>query len=767
MTRHRLFRLNAYLVAGFSVFVATVFTLLFQLSLANTILPFYFVAVAISSWHGGLKPGMVAVVCSVICVNYFFIPPINTFTVTTLGDLIRLGTFFTVATIISLLNENLRNAKQQLQQLSDSQLQTYAMQLQQALKAAHMGMWSWNLVTGEVTWSPEHEQLFGLAPGTFDGRIETFEAFLHPEDRESLNQAIQTAVQGQCNYQHEYRVVWQDGSIHWVEGRGQVFYNATNQPVYMAGTIMNIDQRKQAELALMQSEERFRSVFEQSPLAMMRFAPDGRLLCVNPAWETMWGTPPQMLADYNILQDQQIAAIGDQPAVQRAFAGEVVDLPARFYDPALMGHSGQAHWVEPFLYPIQDCTGQVLEIILVSRDVTARKQAEQSLQQLNNELEQRVATRTAELKVLNERLLQSLSELQSSKQEVEDLYNQAPCGYHSLDAEGRFIRINQTELNWLGYEADEILGKQFTDFLTPEGIRQFQKNFPILKQQGWIHDLEYDLRCKDGSLLPISLSATAVKDANGNLVMTRTNVFDRRERKRIDQIKSEFISIVSHELRTPLTSINGALELLSTGLLKPESERGQQTIQIAAQEADRLTRLVNDILDLERLESGKVRLEIKPCNLADLMFRAADFMQLAADQAAITLTVVPLSLSLNIDSDRILQVLTNLLSNAIKFSPPGSTVWLTAEFSSPPYSAPSILFSVKDQGRGIPPTMLESIFERFHQVDTSDSRKKGGTGLGLAICRNIIEQHGGKIWAESVVGQGSCFKFILPLENSQ
>jgi signal transduction histidine kinase len=170
-------------------------------------------------------------------------------------------------------------------------------------------------------------------------------------------------------------------------------------------------------------------------------------------------------------------------------------------------------------------------------------------------------------------------------------------------------------------------------------------------------------------------------------------------------------------------------------------------------------RLINDILDIERINSGKISMHFQICNAADLMTQAADEMRAMAEKAEITLCVAPLHAQLWADPDRIVQTLTNLISNAIKFSPAGSHVWLSAEIQM----TPNILFKVKDEGRGIPEDKLETIFDRFQQVDASNSRNQGGTGLGLAICRSIVQQHGGAIWAESVLDQGSTFYFTLPL----
>ncbi|HAX74971.1 MAG TPA: hybrid sensor histidine kinase/response regulator [Cyanobacteria bacterium UBA11372] len=240
-------------------------------------------------------------------------------------------------------------------------------------------------------------------------------------------------------------------------------------------------------------------------------------------------------------------------------------------------------------------------------------------------------------------------------------------------------------------------------------------------------------------------------------------------RKQAEEKKDELISIVSHELRTPLACIRTALELLSTGHYGVLEAKGHQFIDIALTNSDRLLRLLNDLLDLERIEAGIDLTCRENCNIADLMEQAADSLQAMAEQSEVTLSVSTMPVKRYVNPDHIIQVLTNLLSNAIKFSNPGSTVWLTAELpetgdveagSNPQLQ--NLLIKVKDRGRGIPSDKLESIFGRFEQVYPSDSHQKGGSGLGLAICRSIIEQYGGRIWVESSLGGGSTFYFTLP-----
>jgi signal transduction histidine kinase len=198
--------------------------------------------------------------------------------------------------------------------------------------------------------------------------------------------------------------------------------------------------------------------------------------------------------------------------------------------------------------------------------------------------------------------------------------------------------------------------------------------------------------------------------------------------------------------------------MLTSGLLDAEPETGKRLLEIAMDSTERLIRLINDILDVERIESGKVSMEKQLCNVANLITSATNGVQAMAEKFGVSLAIAPVALDVQADSDRIIQTLTNLLSNAIKFSPQGTTVFLSATLHKE-----HVLFQVRDQGRGIPEDKLDTIFERFQQVDASDSRNQDGTGLGLAICRNIVQQHGGRIWVESTLGIGSTFYFTLPV----
>jgi CheY-like chemotaxis protein len=233
---------------------------------------------------------------------------------------------------------------------------------------------------------------------------------------------------------------------------------------------------------------------------------------------------------------------------------------------------------------------------------------------------------------------------------------------------------------------------------------------------------------------------------------------DVTERRAVERLKSEFVSTVSHELRTPLTSIRGALGLLGSGLLGTIDDKGKRMLEIAVSNTDRLVRLINDILDIERIGSGKSELTRRHVDAHAVMVQALEGVLSMADQAGVRLVIERSFGDLWGDTDRIVQTLTNLLGNAIKFSPRDTTVTVSGTANGSEF-----VFCVSDQGRGIPEEKLETIFERFSQVDASDSRDKGGSGLGLAICQSIVRAHGGRIWAEKNDPVGSRFQFTIPL----
>jgi signal transduction histidine kinase/PAS domain-containing protein len=423
--------------------------------------------------------------------------------------------------------------------------------------------------------------------------------------------------------------------------------------------------------------------------------------------------------------------------------------------------------LEVHTIPVFDSAGRVRYSINAFQDITERRQAEQLRANYERELEQRVAEQT-----------DSLAQGEVTRQA---LISAIPDLLMRVDRQGSILEIYNLEaVHWLGDKStpyQQIIYNNLPSAIAAERRRCIEAALATsaIQRHEYEFSIDRQIYYEEARIVPVTQDEV--------LVVVR----DISERRKIDRLKDEFIAIVSHELRTPLTSIRGALGILNSGVLNNRPEKAQHMLKMSLFNTERLIRLVNDILDLERLASGKVKLVKEQCQVKELMQLALDSVEAIALEADIALHLTSLKATVWAAPDAIVQALVNLLSNAIKFSNPGRCVWLSAEVwgngskHSPDHtvdkepdnlahrSAPShshILFSVIDQGRGIPTDRLEFIFERFQQVDVSDSRQKGGTGLGLAICKSIVEQHGGEIWVDSVLGQGSRFYFTLPIEPS-
>ena len=342
------------------------------------------------------------------------------------------------------------------------------------------------------------------------------------------------------------------------------------------------------------------------------------------------------------------------------------------------------------------------------------------------------------------------------------IFENAGVGITFSDLEGPVILdVNQTFSAMVGRSRDELRGGDFSTITHPDELEAFQSLTPKTID-GFQREIRF-LR-RDGNELWGNLTLSLLRDEAGiprNVIGVLQDITTRKE---AEQVKDEFISVVGHELRTPLTSIRGSLGLLEGGVFGELPKEAQSMLELAVTNTDRLVRLINDVLDIERMDAGRMELELAPVRAAELVANAIQVVQMNATEDGLTLAAdVDRDLTVAVDADRIIQVLVNLLGNAIKFSPRLGTITVTA--SAGPEQGRA-RFAIGDTGRGIPADRLESIFERFRQVDSSDAREMGGSGLGLAIARDIVSHHGGQMNVESEVGVGSTFYFTLPLASA-
>jgi PAS domain S-box-containing protein len=565
-----------------------------------------------------------------------------------------------------------------------------------------------------------HAKAFGLSdPAQAVGKTD-FDFFAAEHAQQAYNDEQEVINNGNQMTAKEEKETWPDGRVTWVSTIKMPFRDANGAIVGTFGLSRDITERKRAEQALREAEEQFRLLFAATPLPTFLWDLETlQYLEVNDAAVSHSGysrdellrmrvtdlLPPE--AAPRILSQMQVIRTQSRDRGQgrhRLKDGRVVDVEADAHALHFRGRRA---------------------VLGVIQDITERKRAQQALRE--------------------------------SEERYRDLAENAAELIQGVSPQGQFLYVNRAWRQTLGYSEGEIARLSITDILSPQHLTRYQQVLAMVMAGETVNDFETVFVAKNGTQIIVEGSVNC-RLVDGKAVATSgifRNVAARRE---IEKMKNEFVSTVSHELRTPLTSIRGSLGLLAGGLLTADPGKARRMVDIAVANTDRLVRLINDILDIERIESGRVKMEKRACEAASLMLQAVDSVRELADKAGVKLEVSPGPGRILADPDRVIQTMTNLLDNAIKFSPQGSTISLHLRRQNG-----DMLFEVKDRGRGIPADRLSVIFERFQQVDASDRREKGGTGLGLAICRSIVEQHGGRIWVESVLGQGSSFYFTLPV----
>jgi two-component system sensor histidine kinase VicK len=586
------------------------------------------------------------------------------------------------------------------------------------------------------------ERLTGLSLADSVG-LQFVDMVHKPEDRAWAAGKLREAEAGQESgpYETAWLVARDPGKTRRVSWTLRSLQGPNGEIQYVIVSGQDVTGQREMEAALLSSEARYREVVENSLGFVFTCSMEGRLTSLNAFTAETLGYRAEALTGRSVTELTDAAG-----AATFHDCLQTLETHEEWQGALPLRRSDGVYRRIAFRSRRMQLPGERPFVLNHGMDVTEQFDAEEALH---------LATRQREL------ILESVDD-----------------GIYGIDLDGKLTFINEAGARALGYEPQQLTGRDVHDVIHhshADGTAYSKSTSPILQALRRCESIRMRDEIfwrQDGAAIPVEYSANPLME-DGRISGMVVAFQDVSERRRLEKMKDEFISTVSHELRTPLTSLRASLGLVSSGSLDKRPDKQRQMIDIAIANSDRLIRLVNDILDFDSVERGRLPLHRHPIEAVDLLRRAADVAHGAAAQARISFRIEAPLAPVYADEDRILQVLNELVTNAVKFSPPDTAIRLAAQLapSTDPVKDPlgmgEVCFIVEDQGRGIAPEKLEHIFERFQQGDASDSRDLGGTGLGLALCRSIVEQHGGRIWVESTVGQGSRFLFTLPAASPE
>ncbi len=604
--------------------------------------------------------------------------------------------------------------------------------LREAQKMAHLGHWVWDIATGNVKWSEEVFRIFCLNPKEFTPHIDSILALSPwPEERNRDNELIQRAMKSHEMGTYEQRFIRPDKSIGYYISTFQGKYDDQNNLTAIVGTIQDITERKQAEEELKKSETMLKTVLAATPIGIALVV-DRKFAWINDyMMRTIGRTSDELIGQsvrISYANDEEYNRVGELYYKQLKETGKAA------IETKLQHKDGRV--LDIFL------TGVVLDqndpsrgVVIGVMDITERKKSEE--------------------------------ELKKSENMLKTVVDAVPVGI-GLATNRKIIWVNDKFTQLLGRSQDELIGKDTRILYENNEEYNYLGNvlYKDIKEKRKA-ETEIKWQHKDGRILDIFLTGVSLDPMDisrgvilGALDITKRKQAEEEIRKALEA-KSEFISVVSHELRTPLTVIKEGIALVFDEIVGKINDEQRELLDISKKNVDRLARLINNVLDIQKIDSGKMKFNLKTGDINEVVKEVYDTMGNSAKNAGLHF-VLDLDTGLpkcSFERDKIIQVLTNLINNAIKFTDHGEVVIKTAKAQD------AIQVSVSDTGCGIRKSDLPKVFDKFEQLETGGDRRTGGTGLGLAISKKIIEQHAGEIWVESTYEKGSKFIFTLPLQQ--
>jgi PAS domain S-box-containing protein len=599
-----------------------------------------------------------------------------------------------------------------------------------ALKSIREGVFAMDNDFKITHWNEMCEQMIGIKASEAIGK-NTPDIIIMIEDYEGQNkESAETLVKNGFD-QIEKKFHTPHGDI-WVDMQTQAMEFNGERSGWLT-LITDINERKKTEEALRLSEEKYRELINTSNDAIVSIDSQMRFILWNRGAEKMLGYTEKEVLGISVLtlfpEDLRKDLARELVLLRTTGSSEIINAP---FESVLQKKDRSLIPIDMSLSATM-ADGKMI-FTAIGRDITLRKQAEEKMRE--------------------------------SEERYRDLFENATDLIQSCSAKGKFVYVNKAWREELGYSEEEVANLTLWDIIHVDHVEQCKQTLKKVLSGETVNNIETAFVAKDGKIIHVEGNVNPVRKQD-KVIATRAIFRDINLRKeaeeklrQIDQMKSEFLSNVSHELRTPLQSISGFTKLIMNGDV-PNSETQQEFLQIIDQEIAHLGNLINSLLDMSRLEVGRFQINRKPVKIDELITESLKMFKSLARQKNIKLTqnISPEIPQMVLDNERIRQVIVNLVSNAIKFSDPGGSVKIVAEIKDK-----ELYFQVSDHGTGIREVNMKHLFERFYREEGETVR--GGTGLGLYISNQIIEAHGGRIWAESEFGKGSTFSFTLPLNGT-
>jgi PAS domain S-box-containing protein len=661
---------------------------------------------------------------------------------------------------IQLIARNVTAQKKAAVKIKESEAQ-----LSNAVKIAHLGPWEYDVINDLFTFNDSFYTIFRTTVKEVGGytmsSTDYAKRFVHPEDLSVVSSEIRKAIETDdpnFNRQLEHRIIYANGDVGYISVRFFIVKDEKGRTVRTYGVNQDITERKKVEEKLTEMHNLLNETGKMAKVGGWEVdIATGQVTWTEEVYRIYGIDPSHKLHLEEVINyfAQESISMLRQAIKDTVEKGTPFDLELQ-----LINAKGEKIWTRA-IGGASYSDGKVKKLRGTFQDINEQKKAELTLKQ-------------------NEEKLQRMMDASPDNITISDL-------------NGIIIDCNQATADMHGFSVKEdIIGKNAFELIVPRDHARAIENLKKTLEVGSIKNVEYTFLKKDGSEFPAEISASIIRDTSGKPhsfvgiikdITERKKVEEDLQRtidklketqstigrqnvqlKKLDKIKSDFLNVTSHELRTPMAAIKGYIQMISKGTLGTITDEQKKALDVILRNSNRLDRLIQDILDISRLESGTMKFVTRKTAIEKMIKEIVETMQVAASLKRIQIHTelgecLP---ELNIDKDRIIQVVVNILNNAIKFSPEASNIIVRVKKQED-----NILFEVRDYGRGIPKEHHEKIFQTFYQVDSNTDTKFGGAGLGLAICYGIVTAHGGRIWVESTgkPNEGSVFKFILPIES--